>query len=214
MINSKNNRHLAVFILVQTLVAQTAMMLMKTGSVGVGKDLGSFFMSFSFYMVIYIIPSIFYLKLVNKINPLAYLRLDRSIMSGILKGILIGSLIFIFFLLRNRFRILSDIDFRKDIFLILGKILVGPLEEIPFRGFYLQKFKETMSFSKANILSSALFAFMHITVYSLSGISLVYSLAYVMIIGLWMGYIFDKTKSLWCVSIVHSIYDISIWLLF
>jgi membrane protease YdiL (CAAX protease family) len=122
-------------------------------------------------------------------------------------------LIFTFFLLRNKFRISSDIDFRKDIFLILGKILVGPLEEIPFRGFYMQKFKETMSFSKANILSSALFAFMHITVYSLSGISLVYSLAYVMVIGLWMGYIFEKTKSLWCVSIVHSIYDISIWLL-
>ena len=215
MIANRNDKNILIlFISIQTLITQAFMIIMKSYSLGTGKDFISFLTSLCLYIFLFIGPTVFYLKYIDKVNPLNYLKLDSNVLSGIIKAILISGFIVLFFLLKNKTYSLRHISFRADIFLILGKMLVGPLEEIPFRGFYLQKFKESMGFLMANLISSALFASMHIIVMLGSTTNLIYSFVYIMIIGLWMGYIFEKTKSLWCVSIIHSIYDLAIWLLF
>ncbi|WP_212903322.1 CPBP family intramembrane glutamic endopeptidase [Clostridium polyendosporum] len=167
-----------------------------------------FFSALCFYIFIFIIPVMLYLKILDKVNPFTYLKLNHNILSGIFKGIFIGVLIFIFVLLKNKFQIYRYAYVKQDIFYILGRVIVGPLEEIPFRGFYMQKFSKYMSFWKSNILSSMLFSIMHVL-----GQVNFESLILIFIIGLWMGYIFKETQSLWCVSIIHSIYDLSIWII-
>jgi membrane protease YdiL (CAAX protease family) len=208
-----NKKLLIIFTLIQILLAQTSMILMKAYSLGTGKDFISFFTSLSFYILIFVIPIIFYLRCINKVSPLSYLKLGNNVLSGIIKAILIGSFIFVVFLIRSKTHSLRNINFKADIFLIVGKVLVGPLEETIFRGFYLQKYKKYTGFTMANLISSTMFACLHIAIMWSNVDNLIFSLVYIMIIGLWMGYIFEKTKSLWCVSIIHSIYDLSIWLL-
>ena len=92
-------------------------------------------------------------------------------------------------------------------------MLVGVLEEIPMRGFYLQKFESRMGFLKANILSSLLFTSLHVFDLIQDEANLVFSLALLFIVSLWLGYIFKKTKSLWTVIIVHSIYNLAVYIL-
>jgi membrane protease YdiL (CAAX protease family) len=206
-------KKIVVFIVIQLLIAQAVTKLMNGYSISASGDAISFFVSFCFYIVIFILPVIAYLRFVDKANALTYLKLDKNIFKGIAQGILIGSLIFLVFLLKSKNHAIRHINLKTDIFIILGRIIVGPLEEIPFRGFYMQKFKDSMSFPMANMLASILFAFTHINLISGSITNSIFSVLYIMVIGLWMGYIFEKTQSLWSVSIIHSMYDIAVWLL-
>jgi len=207
------DKYLFIFILLQIFTAQLLMQFMKFHSIGFDKDFFAFMMSLCYYLIIFIIPVFLYLKFADRVKPYTYLKLDINLYSGIKNGLLIGIGIFIFLWIKNRLQVLGQIDLREDQFILLGKILVGPLEEIPFRGFYLQKMNEYMGFWKANLLSSILFAFMHISVKGYSNPHSMLTLILIMVIGLWMGYIFKKTQSLWCVAIIHSIFDLSIWVI-
>lgn len=206
-------KKIAVFIIAQLFIAQVLTWLTKYYSIGTSSSALSFFTNFCLYTVVLMLPVLIYLRVVDKANVLSYLKLNKRIFRGITQGILIGSLIFLVFLLKSKNHTIKHINLKTDIFIILGRIMVGPLEEIPYRGFYMQKFKDTMSFPMANVLSSVLFAFMHMNLISVSITNSVFSVLYIMVIGLWMGYIFEKSQSLWCVSIVHSLYDIAVWLL-
>jgi uncharacterized protein len=172
-----------------------------------------FLFTLLFYVIIINLPVILYLKLLDKTNPFAYLKMDSGIFKGVLIGLVVGLFVFgIFFAVRG-FKISPQIDFKRDVYFILGTMLVGVLEEIPMRGFYLQKFESRMGFLKANILSSLLFTSLHVFDLIQDEANLVFSLALLFIVSLWLGYIFKKTKSLWTVIIVHSIYNLAVYIL-
>lgn len=200
--------NLTIFSVLQILVALLIIKLSKCYSIGIGNKFFAFLVNLSFYICIFVVPVILYLKFIDRVNPFTYLKLDHNVRSGVFKGILIGAFVFTFILIKNRFEVYRHVYIKQDIFYILGKIVVGPLEEIPFRGFYMQKFSKYMSFWKSNILSSMLFCIMHVI-----GQVRVGSVILIFMIGLWMGYILKKTQSLWCISIIHSIYDLSIWII-
>lgn len=200
--------NLTIFSVLQILVALLTIKLSKWYFIGIDNKFLAFLADLSFYICIFIAPVVLYLKFIDRVNPFTYLKLDHNVRSGIFKGIFIGVVVFTFILIKNRFEVYRHVYVKQDIFYILGKIAVGPLEEIPFRGFYMQKFSKYMTFWKSNILSSVLFCIMHVLEQVELG-----SLALIFIIGLWMGYIFRETQSLWCISIIHSIYDLSIWII-
>jgi membrane protease YdiL (CAAX protease family) len=172
-----------------------------------------FLFSLGFYVVIYLMPIYIYLRFYNKVNVFSYLKLNSNVRSGIFKGIAIGAFIFIVLLIKNRFIINRQFQFPSDLFVITGRILVGPLEEIPFRGFYLQKIKEYTSFWKANLVTSLIFTLIHVPNFIPVSTVNIFPLFIIMVVSMWMGYIFYETKSLWCAAIVHSIYDLSIWII-
>lgn len=213
-INQTQARNLIIFSCIQLLLAQLIMRIMKSVNIGMDTGFFSFVISSSFYLLVFIIPVILYLKRIDKVNPLSYLKLDANLRKGILIGLVVGVGIFIFLLIKNELKIVGTIHKTKEIYILLGRVLVGPFEEIPFRGFYLQKFKKYMGFWYANLLSSILFALMHVQILMTTDTKFIYSIIFITIVGLWMGYIFKETKSLWSVVIIHSIYDLSIWIIF
>src|SRR5665647_26003 len=149
------------FALFQLSSATIFMQFMKKYNVN-ANNYYDFILSLCFYILVFIIPIIVYLVLSEKVSVFNYLKLRSNILSGILIGILISIFIILIFLIKNKFMITNGLNLKRDAYLLIGRILVGPLEEIPFRGFYLQKLKSFHSFWKANFISSVLFASMHI----------------------------------------------------
>lgn len=203
---------LIFFALFQLSSATVFMQFMKKYNAN-ANNYYDFILSLCFYILVFIIPIIIYLILYEKVSVINYLKLRSNILSGILIGILISIFIILIFLIKNKFMITNGLNLKRDAYVFIGRILVGPLEEIPFRGFYLQKLKSFYSFWKANFISSALFASMHITEILNGQKNIILSLVIIFVIGLWMGYIFEKTKSLWTVSIVHSVYNLCIFII-
>ena len=84
-------------------------------------------------------------------------------------------------------------------------ILAGPFEEIPFRGFYLKEFSDRWGFVRANILSSAMFAALHLRAFSPRELL---NCGLLFFISMWLGYLYKRSDSLWAPVIVHSAYNV------
>jgi membrane protease YdiL (CAAX protease family) len=86
-------------------------------------------------------------------------------------------------------------------------LLIGFVEELPYRGFILQKLQERLSFWVANAVSSLLFLAIHlpgwISLHMLSAETFVF----VFIFGMLMSIVFRYSGSLWSAIIAHSLND-------
>jgi membrane protease YdiL (CAAX protease family) len=165
----------------------------------------SFLFYLTLYMALFIIPIFLYVYYVYHLIPFQYLLLDKNISSSVGKGLGIGVFVILIFLIVNHFSIHIDIS-RNGLFKLLGLLLAGPLEEIPFRGFYLKEFSAKIGFVYANLLSSLMFAALHFQ--SIQPEEFVKFIV-LFILSLWLGYLYHKTKSLWPPIIVHSFYNLS-----
>ena len=84
--------------------------------------------------------------------------------------------------------------------LIIVTAVVAPFcEEIYFRGFLYSAFKKNFGVTIGLFLSSFLFALAHLELYSFIPI---------MVIGWLLAYIFEKTKSIFTVIFLHSVYNL------
>lgn len=171
----------------------------------------SFFYELLVNIIIYIIPIIMYLKLNEKVEVLAYLKLKGNAVKGILMGILVSFIFIILLLAKNSIIGFGKINFNLGMFWISG-LLVGFLEEIPFRGFLLQKLSDHMSFWKANILTTVIFVSIHIPTWINSNKSILQTSIRVSFASLALGYLFKKYNSLWTPVICHSVYDLCFWI--
>lgn len=200
------------FTILQSITAMLCFEIMNRYNLGLGKNLLSFTINLLFYVLILFVPIFLYLKFYDRTETLTFLRFNKNVVSGFSKGIIIGLFIFLVMLWKNEFHLSKDLNLIDNMFFILGRLLVGFFEEVPFRGFYLQKFREYIGFWRANLLSAGLFAIMHIPgkLYIESGS--INSVFIILLIGLWMGFIFKETDSLWCASVVHSLYNLSLYI--
>jgi len=192
------NKFTIKFIIMQLMLAVIIMIVLN--KYNNNKDV--FIINLCFYIFIFIIPIFIYIWKVFGANPFTYLKLNKNIISGIAKGLLISLFITLIFLIKNRFSI--NTNFQKS-YIIIGLMFAGLFEEIPFRGFYLKVFRIRFGFWKSNLLTSFLFAIIHIE-RVLNGD--IIQIVMLFIIGIWLGYIFEKTKSLWAPIIVHSVYNV------
>jgi hypothetical protein len=87
--------------------------------------------------------------------------------------------------------------------------LVGILQEIPFRGFLLQKLEGGMRFFSANIITALFFVVFHAPRWyfrgELPGLS---SLFYLFVFSLFVGFALKRSKSLWSCILFHSIHNL------
>ena len=105
-------------------------------------------------------------------------------------------------------------DFTFDDF-INKFLLVGIEEELVFRGLILNGLSKKNSFIKASVITSILFALIHIPSYirlELELALLITNCLKIFAISMLYNYIFKETKSIWPIVIIHSAWDLLFFL--
>ncbi len=164
------------------------------------------------YLILFIIPIFSYLKFKSRVNPLIYLKLLGNFKQGILIGIIISSIfiILLFYKNENNTFILNKLDIG---ILWVSGLLVGFFEEIPFRGFLLQKLDDNMKFWKANLLTTLIFTLFHIPTWLINfNGDIIQSVINISIVSFVLGYLFKEYNSLWIPIICHSVFNLCIWM--
>ena len=157
-------------------------------------------------LLLWIIPVFLYLRYIDHVNPLAYLKLNQYWKRGILIGLALSVLNFLGMLVRfgPPHPSMQFVTWNS----ILGtSILVGFFEEVPFRGFILQKFQEKFPFWIANLLSSLLFMGIHLPGWILLHILTWSNVISIFVLGGIFALIFYYSKTLWSSIITHSLND-------
>lgn len=171
-------------------------------------------------IIIWIIPVFIYLKYVDTVNPIDYLKLKSNLKHGIKWGLMLGFAWLLLGLLTyiEKSRSVKYSDFNLGIDLIKC-ILAGFSLEITFRGFLLQKIESLTNFWVGNILATLIYILsdflflIFINPQLIFGRNVIYSI-YAIIGGLLLGLIFKKTNSIWSAAIVEIIFLLTsfIWL--
>ena len=156
--------------------------------------------------IIWVVP-VFITLGVSRLRPFPYLKLTTPLNK---KGLMIGALVtFVWFSLvvlgeallsgRNAGAMLAA---RSSEWLsILAGLFISPIsEEILFRGFFLNRLSESLSFWKANLISGLLFMLAHWPYWvSKNGFSgrVIKDSVNVFLLGCLFGWLMKKTNSLW-----------------
>ena len=89
---------------------------------------------------------------------------------------------------------------------IVAICIIAPLiEEMLFRGIILRGFLSHYSAKKAIIVSSLLFALIHLNIYQIPG---------AFILGCFIGWIYYKSRSLWPCILAHAINNIGVYIFY
>ncbi|MGO0062974.1 lysostaphin resistance A-like protein [Brevibacillus fluminis] len=98
----------------------------------------------------------------------------------------------------------------------LTTLLFAIPEEVLFRGFLLQKLSSSLTFIKANLLASLLFVSIHLPIWLVQGGAslpkLIGNGATVFLVGYGLSLLVKRTNSLWSSTIVHTVYNLLIYL--
>ncbi|AGK96012.1 CPBP family intramembrane glutamic endopeptidase [Clostridium pasteurianum] len=164
-----------------------------------------------YYLFMFILPIYFYLKFKNKVSPFSYLKLNNKPLKGIVIGLLISLIYLLLLIIRNYIYGWKPINLNIGV-LWINILLVGIFEEVPFRGFVLQKLQDRTSFLTANIMTTLLFVFMHYPLWILTGIDILQSSISIAFISFIFGYVYKEFNSLWVPIICHSIFNMSTWI--
>ncbi|WP_077296594.1 CPBP family intramembrane glutamic endopeptidase [Virgibacillus pantothenticus] len=169
-------------------------------------------------IVIWVIPVMLLVKIMEKSVPFSYLGLRHNFRKG-LKWASWVSLVFIAYFVVLNFTVLDNrIDFRIGFNEWLNTVLlVGITEEIVFRGFLLRKLIDTFKFWTANIITALLFASIHFPIWFYKGLSFPHMLSSTItafVLGIIFGFVYKKSNSLWSAIIVHSLYNLLVSLFY
>ena len=164
-------------------------------------------------LVIWVAPVLLYLRYVDGVRPLDYLKLTHHVR----RGLVVAAALTVVNVLGSMARFgppqlsMERVTWNS----VLGtSFLVGFIEEIPYRGFMLQKFAERVGFWLANLLTSLLFLGIH-----LPGWMALHSLnadmaGTVFIIGAVLAIAFKVSGWLWAPILTHSANDFLSFVLF
>ncbi|QGS69937.1 CPBP family intramembrane metalloprotease [Oceanobacillus sp. 143] len=113
----------------------------------------------------------------------------------------------------------NNIDFQIGFGEWLNTILlVGITEEIVFRGFLLRKLRDSFRFWIANTITALLFVSIHFPIWFYKGLLefpyILNPIITTFVLGIIFGFIYKKSKSLWSVIIIHSLYNLLVSLFY
>jgi membrane protease YdiL (CAAX protease family) len=164
------------------------------------------FLSISFRLVIWVLPVFWYLGTIDGVDPWQYLQLREHWKRGVVIGLVLGAINLAGTMIR-----IPPSAWRGPYITwnsILGSsILVGFVEEIPFRGFLLHKLEERFTFWPALLVSSLLFLAIHIPGWLMLGAFSISNVVFVFVFGALMGTVLRYSKSLWAPIVAHSLND-------
>ena len=157
-------------------------------------------------LLLWVLPVFLYLRYIDHINPFTYLKLRQHWQRGILVGLAISLINFLGMLLRFGPPHLST-QYLTWNSILSTSILIGFVEEIPFRGFIFQKLHEKYSFWIANLLSSLLFLAIHLPGWISLHLLTLPTVISIFLIGIILATIFHYSKTLWSSIVAHSLND-------
>jgi uncharacterized protein len=160
-------------------------------------------------LLFWIVPTFLYIQFVEHQNPLTYLKLSTNIMKGLLWG-LAGMLFFVVVELSLILRHAPHLQFGADTWLNVI-LLVGFMEEIPFRGFLFQKLETFFGVIGAVLVSSLLFALIHAPLWMSTGQSvpaILINLFNIILVAIVLCIALKISGSLWSCIIMHVFYNL------
>ena len=167
----------------------------------------------SIRLAVWVLPVFLYLIYVDGVNPFEYLKLKHNCK----RGVIIGVVLSVINLLGTTIRFglphptVQSLTWNS----VIGtSILIGFIEEIPYRGFMLQKFAERYGFWAATAISSILFLSIHLPGWISLHLLKAGSVISVFVFGMVMAIVFRYGKSLWGPIITHSTNDFIAFVLF
>lgn len=164
-------------------------------------------------LLVWVAPVFAYLRYVDHRNPIEYLKLKQYWQRGLIIGIALSLINFLASMMRfgTPHPGVQSLTWNS---VISTSILIGFFEEIPYRGFILQKFAERYGFWIATLLSSLLFLCIHlpgwISLHRLKAESVIS----VFMFGAALAIIFRVGKSLWGPIVTHSLNDFIAFIIF
>ena len=169
--------------------------------------------SIGFRLLVWVLPVFLYLRFVDGTNPVEYLKLREHWKRGLLVGLAVSVLNFAGTWARfGRPHLSAQYVTWNSV--VGTSFLIGFVEEIPFRGFVLQKFEERFGFWVANLISSLLFLGVHLPGWISLHLLNAPTVVSVFVFGAVMAILFKLSKSLWACIVAHSLNDFISFVLF
>jgi CAAX protease family protein len=156
--------------------------------------------------LVWVLPVFLYIRYIDGMDPVKYLKLKQHWKRGVIVGLLLTGLNFLGSLVRLGMPhpSLNSMTWNS---IFSTSILIGFFEEVPYRGFILQKCQERVNFWVANLISSLLFLGIHLPGWISLHMLRVGNVVVVFTLGFIMAIVFRYTKSLWSAIITHSLND-------
>jgi membrane protease YdiL (CAAX protease family) len=162
---------------------------------------------------IFVGPVLVYLRYVERVPAVEFLRLNKPRKNVYWLLPVMGALFVTWYLLLDAAigdgRI-GGAGFAQVLFAVLSPATL--VEEIYFRGFLLNKFRQTMGFLRANFASSSLFALIHfpgwLALGELSSPLLVVDALGILFFGMVFGWAMKRTGSLWPAYALHALNNV------
>jgi uncharacterized protein len=167
----------------------------------------------TFRLLVWVLPVFVYLRFVDGASPVEYLKLKEHWKRGLLVGFAVALLDFLGTWARLGPPHLSA-QYVTWNSMVGTSFLIGFVEEIPFRGFVLQKFQERFGFWVANAVSSMLFLAIHFPGWISLHLLNTATVVSVFVFGAVLAIIFKLSKSLWACIVAHSLNDFISFVLF
>src|SRR5262245_55756019 len=167
----------------------------------------------SIRVAVWVVPVWLYLRYVDRVEPVEYLKLRRRVGRGLLYAVGLTAVNLVGMI--ARFGMPHPDVTRVTWNSILGtSVLVGFIEEIPYRGFMLRKFAERFNFWLANLITSVLFLAIHLPGWMALHTLKIETAVTIFMFGFVMGAVFRWSDSLWTPIVTHSANDFLSYLIF
>jgi membrane protease YdiL (CAAX protease family) len=163
-------------------------------------------LNLTFRFLFWIAPVLIYLRYVDGVDPVAYLKLSDNVRRGVVVAIVLTAVNVIGTFARFGPPHLSmqRVNWNS----MLGtSFFIGFIEEIPYRGFMLQKFADRMNFWLATLITSLLFVSIHLPGWIALHMLNAGAVVSIFIFGVVMAIAFKYSRSLWAPIITHSAND-------
>ncbi len=157
-------------------------------------------------LLIWVLPVFLYLHYIDRVDTIEYLKLTSSWKRGVLIGLLLGALNFAGTVARFGWPhpAWNHVSWNS---ILSTSIFIGFVEEIPFRGFILQKFQEQYNFWTANVISSLLFLGIHLPGWILLHMLNASAAISIFILAFVFAILFHYSRSLWSGIFAHDLND-------
>jgi membrane protease YdiL (CAAX protease family) len=167
----------------------------------------------SIRVTVWVAPVWLYLRLIDRADPIEYLKLSGRVKRGLLYALALTAVNLAGMI--ARYGIPHPTMARVTWNSIVGtSVLVGFIEEIPYRGFMLPKFAERLNFWLANLLTSVLFVAIHVPGWMVLHTLRLQNAVTIFIFGVLMGTAFRWSDSLWTPIVTHSANDFLSYVIF
>jgi CAAX protease family protein len=171
-------------------------------------------------LVLWVLPVFLYLRFIDRVDPIEYLKLKQHWRRGLVIAIAFSVVNLALMVAQHGLRHPGSGAVTWNSILSTS-MLIGFMEEIPYRGFIFQKFAEsfsqfgeTFSFATATLLSSLLFLAIHLPGWLSLHLFQPRVAIFVFVFGALMALLLRLAKSLWAPIVSHSLNDFMTAVLF